>query len=406
MALTKVSFSMIEGQLASVTDLGAVGNGVADDTAAIQAALDTGNNPYFEANKVYKISGPLTPTVDGQILDLNGSTLLLYGNTAGITVTNSLQNVTICNGTFDCPNMTGGYVITVSTADRTTLDNLRCYDPYNFLYVEEANVVSVQNVWVNNVRGAYGIHWYGDVDKRSDILRLIGVNLSSDQNAVGIMWDGNCNTLQAQAVTIVKPTIGVHVRNTSGGPVPLFGFFDDIEIDFPSGDGVRLDVGEDFYFTPLFYSHDSASGSGIYVGAAVPDDRVVVTGGKITDHTRYGIENYSRVMLSNPVIFDNALGNYYNTDEIYMRSPRMEVDGTGYFGLNGGNPIVNWDETDTDGYLRSTNVRYMNVGGTARFRASDNANAIEIYVGGALKRIEVGAADSGGTGYRMLRVTN
>lgn len=40
MPLTKVSYSMIEGAYVNVLDFGAVGDGAADDTAAIQAAID------------------------------------------------------------------------------------------------------------------------------------------------------------------------------------------------------------------------------------------------------------------------------------------------------------------------------------------------------------------------------
>lgn len=56
MALTKVTYSMIDGAAVNVKDFGATGDGITDDTAAIQAALDSGANvvvfPYGE----YRIS--------------------------------------------------------------------------------------------------------------------------------------------------------------------------------------------------------------------------------------------------------------------------------------------------------------------------------------------------------------
>jgi hypothetical protein len=56
MALTKATYSMIEGQPVNVFDFGAVGDGSIDDTAAIQAAIDTGRSVYFPAG-TYKVSG-------------------------------------------------------------------------------------------------------------------------------------------------------------------------------------------------------------------------------------------------------------------------------------------------------------------------------------------------------------
>ena len=40
MSLTKVSYSMIRGAAVNVLDFGAIGDGVTDDTSAIQAAIN------------------------------------------------------------------------------------------------------------------------------------------------------------------------------------------------------------------------------------------------------------------------------------------------------------------------------------------------------------------------------
>ena len=64
MALTKATYSMIDGALINVLDFGAVGDGVADDTAAIQAAIDSADNlgtVFFPAG-TYKITNTLTIT--------------------------------------------------------------------------------------------------------------------------------------------------------------------------------------------------------------------------------------------------------------------------------------------------------------------------------------------------------
>jgi hypothetical protein len=67
MSLTKVSYSMINGVPLNVKDFGAVGDGVTDDTTAIQAALDTpgpfgGSCIYFPPGK-YRITQTLNITL-------------------------------------------------------------------------------------------------------------------------------------------------------------------------------------------------------------------------------------------------------------------------------------------------------------------------------------------------------
>lgn len=66
MTLTKATFSMIDGAPLNVLDFGAVGDGIADDTVAIQAAINAGagqtvgtaRGVYFPAGDYY-ISAPI-----------------------------------------------------------------------------------------------------------------------------------------------------------------------------------------------------------------------------------------------------------------------------------------------------------------------------------------------------------
>lgn len=60
MALTKVTYSMIEGSSVNVLDYGADDTGVADSTAAIQAAIDSSATDIYFPDGVYKITTKLT----------------------------------------------------------------------------------------------------------------------------------------------------------------------------------------------------------------------------------------------------------------------------------------------------------------------------------------------------------
>jgi hypothetical protein len=74
MSLTKVRNQMIEGAAANVLDFGAVGDGVADDTAAIQAALNV-------AGRIYVPSGTYSHTE----LTLSSNTTLIGAGRGNVT---------------------------------------------------------------------------------------------------------------------------------------------------------------------------------------------------------------------------------------------------------------------------------------------------------------------------------
>jgi len=79
MSLTKASYSMITGAVANVLDYGATGNGTTDDTAAIQAAIDSGKDVYLP-------TGAYLVNPDTGLVVKNGTTLFGEGKANSIIV--------------------------------------------------------------------------------------------------------------------------------------------------------------------------------------------------------------------------------------------------------------------------------------------------------------------------------
>lgn len=78
MSLTQVTYAMISNAAANVRDYGAVGDGIADDTTAIRAAMTAANTVYFPAG-TYLIKGANDYLTDGLQLKSNQT---VYGDGA------------------------------------------------------------------------------------------------------------------------------------------------------------------------------------------------------------------------------------------------------------------------------------------------------------------------------------
>lgn len=78
MALTKASYSLINGAPANVLDFGAVGDGIVDDTAAFNAALAASSEVYVPAPAVsYKLTSLVTIPADTSLFGDNKRTVKL-----------------------------------------------------------------------------------------------------------------------------------------------------------------------------------------------------------------------------------------------------------------------------------------------------------------------------------------
>jgi polygalacturonase len=160
MALTKVTYSMINGAPVNVADYGAVGDGTTDDTAAIQAAINYASslNGYIETifapGKTYLVGG-LVPKA-GVSINLQGSTIKLKaaGNVpiffdGGSGVGGS--NFDVSNGTLDCNQANNADINVVGGVWLSNWTNL-VFDNLTIINCSRSglNLIGVQHVKIRN----------------------------------------------------------------------------------------------------------------------------------------------------------------------------------------------------------------------------------------------------------------
>jgi hypothetical protein len=154
MALTKVTYSMISGAAANVFDFGAVGDGVANDTAAIQAAIDSlasGGTVYFPVGNYLCTSG-LTVSDNNIALQFSNGAALTYTTPTQILLTVTADNCQLLGATinapavFDATNAPIGYGIVKVQGENFTADNCTVNNvPRSGFWFDECSNARVTN---------------------------------------------------------------------------------------------------------------------------------------------------------------------------------------------------------------------------------------------------------------------
>lgn len=189
MALTKVSYSMITGAVVNIKDFGAVGDGTTDDSAAIQAAINSTNDfiQVYMPPGTYRLSSPII--VDRQNMSLFGAAqqttlypdagvtaieiaknngvsrtqlrdFRIYGNTnatGGISLGGDfvafcqIQNLVILNFLA-----TGSFGIKLSKVQELDIDNCYIADNYNNIHFPDVGSNYATSVHIHGQGGYIG----------------------------------------------------------------------------------------------------------------------------------------------------------------------------------------------------------------------------------------------------------
>lgn len=141
----------------SVKDFGAVGDGVANDTAAIQAAMNVGGTVWFPAG-TYKITSPLTRSTTGLVLIGAGidATIIIAGSTFSGASMFTLGNK---NGTAECRQISMRDILVNCDGNAdcgVELYGLRDGSTFESVYIWKIRKFGLRTGWTNTGAGAPG----------------------------------------------------------------------------------------------------------------------------------------------------------------------------------------------------------------------------------------------------------
>ena len=250
-ALTTGSTSIV-----SVADHGAVGDGVADDTAAIQAALTAAKNRtlLFESGKTYKVTSGIQVALDeGETIALegNGATLTFTADVSGITkmleiTDNSTTNLTgttvsVRGLTFIGSGIAEQWSETVYAdlkqlwaltvrADAVALDDLVFQEFYGYgiklRSFQDATITDIRTFkvggswYVNDTYDAFGDSIYvggGKQDGNRVVVnnaKLVGYPDDRPRNSrAGLVFETNIQTVEVDSVWIEGYNRNIHIEN-------------------------------------------------------------------------------------------------------------------------------------------------------------------------------------------------
>lgn len=399
-------------EFTSVVNYGAVGDGTTDDTAAIQAALNSKAGFILFPPGTYKITSTLNFAFSGQRLFGGGvsSTVLVFytGATSGI----------ICNGKNTCSitgiklkgsGNTAGELLLVENCSAFIGKDLRVETGYRGITVLSTNNVTFENFVIADHTGDYAIRFAGTSTTRADVLKLHGGEISHASNLTitSILWESYAHSMTLSDVRVINGGRGLYIHDSSGTgtdlALPSFLQATILEFDFPHGEAIRADDLRDAWITNL-YNNGSVGTNGIHFNTNAWSIRM--NNARVASASQHGIYIAGRfIVLSNSYCYANGqtASNTYDGINIAATANDIIVNNctSGYdssfgsqqrYGLNVDPTAVrvHYFGNDFNGNLTG----FVNGGvdltyrvGSSNRHAFNNANGLQLSIGGSTANV-------------------
>ena len=325
----------ISQSVANVKDYGAAGDNATDDTAAIQAAIDSlsgatydGGTVYFPAG-IYRISSALSiDSADNSItlkgcsthfpLGGDGSLIRSTSTTAnGIEITNSLS-IAIQNLRIDTSvTKTDGIAIDCESStdiQGITIDQVYINGFCKGINITGYSVSAVRNTEIraqpNSANSTYGILVDKGSDTRVDQIRFQNIIIdavhsgsSKHDYSSGFLFKNYVNSIWMYDCAVLRSKIGIDFDSTlSAGTATTGAFFrlQNCDVDQNKEDGIYINGGTQIWIENQYMSSNGQNG--LETGSSF-GGTLWITNGDCRGNGYHGINlgaNHKKVHITNP----------------------------------------------------------------------------------------------------------